>query len=35
MASLETNDDLIECSSMVLSECGLHADSNQQTCKDL
>lgn len=26
MVSLENNGDLIECSSLVLSECGLHAD---------
>lgn len=30
MVSLENNDDLIECSSLVLSEYGLHTDSDQQ-----
>lgn len=32
MVSLENNGDLIECSSLVLSESDLHTDCDQQMC---
>lgn len=33
MVSLDNKDDMIEFSSLVLSACGLHTDSDQQMCE--